>query len=332
MDRTPAMKAPTSLLLLLAIPVCARAQQDSTEAHRHTHSLEIAAGSKGAGVRIVNDDTIAHDQGDTLRITTRHKLIRIITTLRTDRDSAEAFADRLTELRQERRRLFTYWAGVDLGINTFVTSDGRVGDGPESGPLQLNNARSRFLAINFYEHKFEFGSHHAGLYTGLGVEFDSYKLSENVSLQYNGDSTWAIPVESPEFRKNKLRQIGLRVPLMFEFNTKRAPLPAATEDLAGQGKVPVFNRKGNFHIAAGLIGSWYFDTMYKQRYEEGGELKKFRMKADYNLLPYRVAASVRLGYGALNLFAEYALTPMFQEGTAPALSPLNVGLTLVGFN
>ncbi|MEO8733328.1 MAG: hypothetical protein ABI373_03255, partial [Flavobacteriales bacterium] len=90
--------------------------------------------------------------------------------------------------------------------------------------------------------------------------------------------------------------------------------------------------KGNFHLAAGVVGSWYFDTMYKQKYYQGGEQIKYRMKASYNLLPYRVAARAQIGYGALNLFAEYALTPMFQEGAAPDLRALNVGLTLIGFN
>jgi hypothetical protein len=43
-------------------------------------------------------------------------------------------------------------------MNSFVTTDGRIGDGPESGPLQLNNAKSRYFAINFMEQKIEFGT------------------------------------------------------------------------------------------------------------------------------------------------------------------------------
>lgn len=302
---------------------------DSAEAGPHgTHSLTLGMSSKGATVKVTRtDSTVVED--DTIRISTKRKIIRIITSPRTDRDSTETAEDRLEDLRRTRRNMFTYWSGVDLGINTFLTEDGRVGDGPKSGPLQLNNARSRFLAINIMEQKIEFGSHHAGLYTGLGVEFVSYKLSENVGLMYNGDSTWAAPIETPEFRKNKLRQIGVRIPVMFEFNTKRAPLPTTAEEWAAHKD---FDRKKNFHIAAGVIGSYYFDTMYKQKYREGGELKKYSMKAGYNLLPYRLAASVRIGYGALNLFAEYGLTPMFEDGTAPVLNPLTVGITLVGFN
>jgi hypothetical protein len=38
--------------------------------------------------------------------------------------------------------IFTYWAGLELGVNTFIAADGRVGDGPESGPVPLNNAQA----------------------------------------------------------------------------------------------------------------------------------------------------------------------------------------------
>jgi hypothetical protein len=72
--------------------------------------------------------------------------------------------------------------------------------------------------------------------------------------------------------------------------------------------------------------------MYKQKYRTDGDNRKDRSKGDYQLLPYRAAASVRLGYGGLNLFAEYALTPFVLEGKGPELSPLNVGLTIIGFN
>ena len=72
------------------------------------------------------------------------------------------------------------------------------------------------------EQKLEFGSHHAGLVTGLGLEFANYHLKNNVLLAYDRDSIYGVPMESPDYRKNKLRQMGLRVPLMLEFNTKRA--------------------------------------------------------------------------------------------------------------
>lgn len=244
-------------------------------------------------------------------------------------DSAR-IAARIKEYRTERRNMFTYWAGLDLGVNTLLGPDNDADLSGNAEFMEIDNSRSRFFSINFMEQKVEFGSHHFGLLTGLGWEFTNYHLKNNVLLAYNTDSVHGVEIDSPEFRKNKLRQMGLRVPLMLEFNTKRARLPSEEEILAKKSKG--FDRKGNFHLAAGVVGSWYFDTMYKQKYRLEGENRKERDKGDYLLLPYRAAASVRVGYGALNLFAEYSLTPLFREGKGPELTPFNIGLTIIGFN
>jgi len=279
------------------------------------HRLELGINSKqGAYAQVKDNDD---DDNDTIRIEFKHKVVRIISTRKLASVlSADSLTDVIDDARRERRNAFTYWSGIDVGINSFITSDGRYGDGPKAGPMLLNNLRSRWVSINFMEQKYEFGSHHAGFFWGLGLEFTGYHLSENATLAYNGDSTFATPVEDPQFNKNKLRQIGLRLPLMFEFNTKRAPLPekqsGCCEDKGGH-----CDRKGNFHFAAGVVGSWYFDTMYKQKFREGGENRKVRDKGDYNLLPYRVAARAQIGIGGWNLFAEYGLTPLFEKGTAP---------------
>ncbi|MFT3884333.1 MAG: hypothetical protein QM724_02545 [Flavobacteriales bacterium] len=328
----------TLFYLLACTPILVAAQSDTlvadTAAHApdHQHVLYLGVGSKGAELRVERTDSLAKPKdADTLRITTSRKIIRIITSGRTDVPAPDSLAERLEDARNDRRRTFTYWSGVDIGLNTFVTESGDLGEGKDSGPLKVNNGNSRFLAINFLEQKVEFGSHHAGFYTGLGVEFLNYRLKENATLHFTGDSTYSVPASGIDISKSKLRQIGLRVPLLFEFNTKRAPLPDQPEAWKTYGEKG-FSRKGNFHIAVGVIGSWYFDRMYKLRYTEDGDRHQVREKAGYNLLPYRLAATVRFGIGGLNLFAEYSLTPMFENGTAPKLSPLNVGLTLLAFN
>lgn len=318
-------------LLAALFPLLAMAQTDTTAAppSGEQQRIHLGVNSKdGAFAKV--DDGNDHDD-DTIRIETRRKVIRIITSPRMDVPSPDSVQERLRSARRERRNMFTYWSGIEVGVNTFIAEDGRIGDGPKAGPLLLNNPRSRWVSINFMEQKHEFGSHHAGLFWGLGLEFTGYHLSENATLAYNGDSTYAVAVEQPQFTKNKLRQIGLRLPLMFEFNTKKAPLPSTPEEWRKYNEGS-YSNKGNFHFAAGVVGSWYFDTMYKQKYREGGENKKVRDKGDYNLLPYRVAARAQIGIGGWNLFAEYGLTPIFEKGTAPEITPLTVGLTLVGFN
>ncbi len=336
-QNTTRMKPLNLLLIAASLPMAALAQSDTLRADTtlerglENHRLELGLNSKeGAYAQVKDNDD---DGNDTIRIEFRHKVIRIISTEKIAKIlSADSLCDDLRSARTDRRNAFTYWSGIDFGVNSFMTSDGRYGDGPKAGPLLLNNLRSRWLSINFMEQKYEFGSHHAGLFWGLGLEFTSYHLSENATLAYNGDSTYTIPVEQPQFTKNKLRQIGLRLPLMFEFNTKKMPLPVTAEDWKKYHEKGGFSNKGNFHFAAGVVGSWYFDTMYKQKFRQSGENRKVRDKGDYNLLPYRISARAQIGIGGWNLFAEYGLTPLFEKGTAPEVMPVTVGLTLIGFN
>lgn len=332
------MRSSAILFAVLMLPLAGLAQQDTLQVappdttSQSKHSVYLGIGRNGLEGGIMRADTASTDEGDTLRINTKRKTYMIITRPREGLDTAMNFEYRLQQLRRERRRTFTYWSGLEWGMSTFLTTDGRLGDGPESGPLQLNNGKSRFFAINFMERKVEFGSHHVGLFTGLGFEFLNYKLSDNVTLAADGDSTYAVPMDVPALNKNKLRQIGLRVPLMLEFNTARAKLPKDASELVGEKDKLTFTRKNNFHLAAGLVGSWYIDTMYKQKYKEGGRNVKNRSKDDFNLLPYRVSARAQIGFGSVNLFAEYALTPMFEKGTTPEMNAVNFGITLVGFN
>ncbi|HPQ57922.1 MAG: hypothetical protein R2810_02785 [Flavobacteriales bacterium] len=326
------MRTPTTIILMLA-SLAAFAQEDSTATEGlDGRALEIYAGSKGAKMRVSNPYDTLHegDKNDTIRITTARKLITIITSPRTIEPEEIDVEQEMREDRTERRNLFTYWSGLEIGLNNFMTPGGSFDLPEEDKWMELEAGRSRWFAINFMEQKFEFGSHHAGLLTGLGLEFTSYHFANNVLLAADADSTYAFTEDLPGYSKNKFRQIGLRVPLMFEFNTKRAPLP--TEELILSGKDMDYDRKGNFHLAFGVVGSWYFDTMYKQKYREDGERVKDRRKASYNTLPYRLAARGQIGFGSLNLFAEYGLTSFFEDGKGPDLVPVSVGITLLGFN
>ncbi len=269
---------------------------------------------------------------DPVIIELKNKTIRIYADDKVSASDSAAVQERLKELRTERRNLFTYWSGLDLGLNNWVGPDGDADLDKDAEFMQLDAARSRFFAINFMEQKVEFGGHRAGLLTGLGLEYTSYHLINNVQLAYNADSVYGIAVDDPTYTKNKLRQTGLRVPLLFEFNTKRAPLPTTDEEIKALEKAGGYDRKGNFHIAAGVVGSWYFDTMYKQKYVAYGDKQKDRSSGDLHLLPYRAAATVRLGWGGWNFFGEYALTQLFKDGKGPELTPFNVGLTIIGFN
>ncbi len=333
------MKKHFLLLAMLTGAIAGAAQTDSTEAPS-THRLELGVNSKDGGFARIASDPDSTDKPSPLVINTKRKKITITSEDRDWISQEDSVQDVLKELRKERRNQFSYWSGVDVGFNALLGPD-NSGDFPrEYDFLQLDQARSRFVSINFMEQKIEFGSHHVGLLTGLGWEFTNYRFKENSIMQFEGDTITAFAVDQPQFIKSKLRQSGFRVPLMLEFNTKRAKMPTAGEVIAAAadtvgGKEPrdfKFSNKKNFHLAAGVVGTWYYDSMYKQKYRMDGSIQKDIDKGEHKLLPYRLAASARIGYGSLNLFAEYALTPLFKDNIVPELTPFNVGITIIGFN
>lgn len=323
-----------SLVLSLSA-LGAFAQTDSTD--QGTHRLEIGyAPGQGAGIGVYSSDTT---KSSPLVINTKRKKITIISEDKDWISEEDSVKDILHQLRTERRNQFTYWSGVDVGLNMLLGTNGSANLPKKDEFMELDQINSRFVSINFLEQKIEFGSHHFGLLTGLGWEFTNYRLKGNNLLQFTPDSIYAVPVETPQFRKNKLRQSGFRVPLMLEFNSKRAKMPTEDEVKAAArdttlGKRPSFgfDNKKNFHIAVGVVGTWYYDSMYKQKYRMDGTTQKDIDKGEHYLLPYRLAAATRIGYGSLNLFAEYSLTPLFEKNLAPELTPFTVGLTIVGFN
>ena len=317
------------LLTFLAGSTLAMGQTDTTVVERST-ALTIGVDSTGAFARIGSVGDTTRTKKEPMIIETRRKRITILSEPKEWMSPTDSAETRLEELRKERRAVFSYWGGWDVGVNTLMGSDGDTDLGGDAAFMQIDHGRSRFVSFNFWEQKIEFGTHHVGLLTGMGWEFVNYHLKNNVLLSYNADSIFGLPVTEPDFDKNKLRQMGLRVPLMLEFNTKRAKLPTV-EEIKGR-KVSGFSNKGNVHLAAGVVGSWYFDTMYKQKYELNGSDRKDRDKGDYLMLPYRLAASARIGYGSFNLFAEYGLTSLFREGKGPELTPLTLGITIIGFN
>ncbi|MBP7513303.1 MAG: hypothetical protein KA791_02075, partial [Flavobacteriales bacterium] len=131
------------LAIAVCLPLASFAQTDTarvdttTERGLDQHRLELGLNSKhGAYAQVKDNDD---DGNDTIRIELKHQVIRIISTKKLSSVlSADSLTDDLRDARRERRNTFTYWSGIDVGINSFITSDGRYGDGPKAGPMLLD--------------------------------------------------------------------------------------------------------------------------------------------------------------------------------------------------
>lgn len=202
-----------------------------------------------------------------------------------------------------------HWAGIDFGFTVLMNQAGGTSF-PGESYLKNDVARSQVWNFNILEHKFKIVKEYVGITTGLGFSLNQVSFDNNFVLGASGDSTFAIQDTLIGYDKNKLRATYLTVPLLLEFNTNKD------------------NNKG-FYLAAGVVGGLRIASRYKTVHKEGGDKVKSVQKGDYNLNPFKLDATVRLGYGSFGAFASYNMLPLFEKGaTVNTAYPLTAGLTL----
>ncbi len=138
-------------------------------------------------------------------------------------------------------------------------------------------------------------------------------------------------------RKTKLTAMYLTVPLIFEMQTGN----------------PFYLHR--FYFGIGVVGKMRISTHTKVYFNEADKIYQLQDPAtgqtipgDYRtpnannrnivknfdsfyLRPFKFDATVRIGYGIINLFATYSLTSMFQSDRGPELYPITAGITIVGW-
>lgn len=205
---------------------------------------------------------------------------------------------------------FKYWQGLDIGVNGYFNKNTSSIETPSGyGFLELDYSRSRSFAWNIGQYNFHIVKNYVNVVTGIGLEWNSYALRNNVSLLPNSDSISAIS-ESIDFTKNKLKSTWINAPLLLEFNTSK-------------------NANNNFHIGAGMtFGYNIFQNRLKQEFSMNGDEQKRKVKDDFNINPFRYSATVRVGFGDFTLFANYGLSELFKANRGPVVHPFSAGVSL----
>lgn len=212
---------------------------------------------------------------------------------------------------EEKRNLkFSNWNGIYLGVNGYTTPSGNTNLGVNNRFLELDYSKSITFGINFAEVKFKIVPKYVSLATGLGIQWNKYGFKNNYSLTYNQDSVFGIRDTMFTFTKNKLTATYLQIPLLLEFRTSSQPRKA-------------------FHMGFGVIGAFKIGSSLKQKYESGGFESQGRIKGHYQLNPFELYATARLGYGKrFDVFFNYGLNGLFESGKGPDLRPFTVGIYL----
>lgn len=208
------------------------------------------------------------------------------------------------------RDKFSTWNGIYLGVNGFLTPSNSLNIGNENRFLELDYSKSVTVGLNFADVKIKIVPKYVTLVTGLGVQFNKYGLKNNYNLYYNADSVYGVQEPIINYSKNKLSATYLQVPLMLEFKTHS-------------------KLSKSFHFGFGVIGGYKLGSSLKQAYNINGFDSDGKVKGHYQLNPFQLMGTARLGYGKrFTVFANYGLTSVFESKKGPNLRPFTVGIYL----
>ena len=221
------------------------------------------------------------------------------------REDIDSFSGDDNQSHSHRNRFRGHWTGIEFGFNNYVGSDNSVVLPEEINYMTLHSGKSTNFTINFAQLSLGF-SHHTGLVTGLGINWNNYKFdgNNNIVKGPNGVIEELDP-EAP-LEKSKLATIYMTVPLLFEF------------------QIPVENHSLN--MAFGGIGALKLDSHSKMVYQDGNKVKSH---GDFSLNIARYGLTARAGYGNFQLYGTYYMKPLFQTGKSPAgydLYPCELGI------
>ena len=199
-----------------------------------------------------------------------------------------------------------HWAGFEWGLNDLLNNNFSLSRTSEDRFMDLNTGRSWVININFAQYSLGFGTSHAGLVTGLGLEMNNYFFDNNNTIlevdDYVIDSALTGNVA-----KSKLTSTYLRVPLILEF------------------QFPKTIRARRVFISAGIVASLKLGSHTKVVYKENGK-NKDKNRDDFNLSPFRYGLTARAGFGNVSVFGDYYLSTLLVKDKGPELHPFSVGL------
>lgn len=205
------------------------------------------------------------------------------------------------------------WMGLELGFNGYVNSDFGFDPPAGYGFFEPNYGRSFSVGLNIFEYGVPLVKKHMTLVTGLGFEINNYQYRNNYIMLADTSMLTGQIVPGADYKSNKLGISWVRIPILLQFDSKQS-------------------KKGNsFHFSMGVIGALKIKSHTKQVWDIDDSRYRVVTRDDFNLNPFKADATVRIGYGYLNLFVNYSLTSMFRKGEGPKLFPVSAGITLLNF-
>jgi hypothetical protein len=198
-----------------------------------------------------------------------------------------------------------HWDGIEFGFNGFDNPDYSMYD--ENGFMALNQGKSMEFNLNFYELNIGLAKSYVGLVSGMGLSFNSYRFENPYTIEKGQSRVEPVLLEYDDLSKTKLAVSYLNVPLLLEF------------------QIPVNQNEGRLFVNAGLVGGVKLGSHTKVKHGN----TKDKDRSGFNLNQFKYAATARVGYKDVCLFASYSLSPLFQAGKGPELTPFTIGISFL---
>ncbi|MDR1415552.1 MAG: hypothetical protein LBI96_07060 [Odoribacteraceae bacterium] len=198
------------------------------------------------------------------------------------------------------------WSGIGFGFTKFLTRGWKNYE----GEMEMDWARSFTIQLNMADYILvKNRARTLLLYSGVGLEYNRLCFDRDITIRRQSDgSLTAVPLTNfgvTDPRRSVFKALYLTMPLLVE---KR------------------YAKQRGF-VAAGLTGGMRLHSKTKIVYDNPrGHKQKLKQTGPYTMLPFKVDASVRVGWRGVSVWASKSLTPMFNPDKAPRVYPFTIGI------
>ncbi|MGQ1785414.1 WG repeat-containing protein [Saccharicrinis sp. GN24d3] len=224
-------------------------------------------------------------------------------------DKDKSFEQNRNDHKKHRKFRAHYW-GVDIGLNNYMSRDGNFSLPDGYNYLSLNTGKSIEVSVNAFQQNISLSRRgNVGFVTGLGLTYNNYRFDNpNIPVSLANGNLSSVAISDP-IEKNKLTTLYLTAPVLFELQFSR-------------------KRPDAFYISTGVIGGYRLKSHTKVVSKIDGDRTKDKNNDSFALNDFRYGAQLRVGFKAINLYATYYLSEMFENDKGPELYPISFGISL----
>lgn len=275
-------------------------------------SLNLKAQEVSADAKSLNPSSESVFQADTIKPSAKqdtsivrigNKEVEVID----HEDGMEFICGKHKHKKNKSGKFNGHWEGVEFGFNAFDRPDYSMYDAADKDFMSLNQGKSMEFNFNFYELNIGLIKNYVGLVSGMGLSFNNYRFENPYTLEKVGNMTEPHFLTYDNLSKTKLAITYLNVPLLLEF------------------QIPVNQNEGRLFINAGIVGGVKIGSHTKVKH---GDIKD-KDRSGFNINSFNYAATARIGYKDISLFAKYSLIPLFESGKGPELTPFTIGISFL---